>query len=162
MNRSPHRMRLAAATLAATFAAVAVTLVGVPSALAGVQSGSGTLYLAPPSALLFSKQIGQDTIAAESGTFAFTGGTIVGTGTVTVTALVTPTGESFVAYWTAPATVAGQRGTLAVYFDGTDNGVFSGHFLAVGSGALSGLVGHGAYSGEDSPGTGTYTLTYIG
>lgn len=162
MKRSSQRMRLAAATLAAMCIAVPLVLVGAPSALADVQSGSGTLYLAPPSALLFSKQIGQDTIAAESGTFAFTGGTILGTGTVTVTALVTPTGESFVAYWTAPATVAGQSGTLAVYFDGTDNGVFSGQFLVVGSGGLAGLIGHGAYSGEDHPGTGTYTITYTG
>ncbi len=122
------------------------------------------MYLAPPSALLFSKQIGQDLIATESGTLQFTGGTLQGTGTVTVTAFIQPNEpETYVANWSSTsATVNGRTGTVTMYFDGTDNGHYGGNFVAIGSGGLTGFSGEGSYSGTDSTGLGTYTLTYVG
>jgi hypothetical protein len=145
-------------------AVLAATLVlAVPAAEAHQPlGGSGTLHLFPPSALLFSEPLGQDTLATESGTLAFTGGTIVGSGTITVTAVVSATGEKLVATWSAPATVSGRSGTLRFLFAGTDNGQYNVSFLLYGSGGLAGLTGSGTASGQDASGLGTYTLTYTG
>ena len=88
-------------------------------------------------------------------------GTIDGTGTLNVLALVSPTGsETFVADWSAPATVDGTSGGLQLAVLGRDNGTFSGTFLARGTGGLAGLVGQGSFSGQDATGAGTYTFRY--
>ena len=157
MRRSSRRICL---SLIVTLLASAAVAQGA-SASARPQSGSGTLYLSPPQELLWSRQIGPDHLASESGTLKFTGGTIVGTGTITVTAFIPPSGaETYVATWSSTATVNGRSGTLSMFFQGTDNGQYAGHFVALGSGGLAGLRGYGAYSGMDQTGTGTYTVQF--
>lgn len=134
----------------------------VPSALASKpEAGGGTVQLGPPT-LISEKTLGKDLITAEEGSLTFAG-TIAGAGTLDVLAHVSPAGtETFVAHWTAPATVDGTSGVLElVAVDGRDDGTtYSGTILARGAGGLAGLVGHGRFSGQDATGAGTYTFSY--
>jgi hypothetical protein len=148
------------------FLSVVATLFAVvPSALAsnvGVGNDTvvgGTVQLGPPT-LQWEKTVGKDLIRQEDGSLTFTG-TIIGGGTLDVLAHVSPAGkETFVAHWTAPATVDGTSGTLDLTVHGRDDGTFSGTILARGSGGLAGLVGQGRFTGQDATGAGTYTFHY--
>jgi hypothetical protein len=145
----------------------AMLFAAAPSALASnahwgggtVGTGSGTVQLGPPT-LIWEKAIGRSLIRQEAGSMAFSG-IITGTGTLNVLALVSPAGnENFVASWSAPATVNGVSGCLQLSVLGSDNGVFSGNFIARGTGGLAGLIGQGSFSGQDATGAGTYTFRY--
>ena len=165
-------MRSLVTRLSLGFVLVAAMLfAAVPAALASngyggggggggtVQVGSGTVQLGPPT-LIWEKALGKSLIRQEAGSMTFSG-TIDGTGTLNVLALVSPTGsETFVADWSAPATVDGTSGGLQLAVLGRDNGTFSGTFLARGTGGLAGLVGQGSFSGQDATGAGTYTFRY--
>jgi hypothetical protein len=125
-----------------------------------VSSGGGTLQLGPPT-LIWEQALGSKLVTYEDGSLGFTG-TIAGTGTIDVLALVSPTGsETFVAHWSALATVDGKTGLLNVTLDGTDNGTYSGSLVAYGTGQLAGVVGEGRFTGQDATGAGTYTLSYV-
>jgi hypothetical protein len=122
-------------------------------------SGTGTVQLGPPT-LIWEKPLGDSTLRQEAGSMTFSG-IITGTGTLNVLALVSPSGsETFVANWNAPATVNGVSGGLQLSVLGSDNGVFSGNFIARGTGGLAGLIGQGSFSGQDATGAGTYTFRY--
>jgi hypothetical protein len=137
-----------------------VALAAASSASAStVQTGGGTLELGPPT-LIWEHALGNQLITDEYGSLSFAG-TIAGAGTITVLADVSPAGtETFVAQWSAVATVDGRTGTLDMSLDGTDNGTFSGDLFAYGTGKLAGVIGTGHYSGQDATGAGTYTLKY--
>jgi hypothetical protein len=154
--RSPYG-RLAIGVLSAA----AITVATVSPAMAStVSSGGGTLQLGPPT-LIWEQGLGSDLLTYEDGTLGFAG-TIAGTGTIDVLAVVSPTGsETFVAKWSALATVDGRSGLLNISLDGTDNGTYSGTLSAHGTGMLAGVVGEGRFTGQDASGGGTYTLTYV-
>lgn len=140
----------------------AMLFVVVPPALASKpEAGGGTVQLGPPT-LIWEKTVGKGLITAEEGSLTFAG-TVAGAGTIDVLAHVSPAGtETFVAHWTAPATVDGTSGVLElVAVDGRDDGTtYSGTILAHGAGGLAGLVGQGRFSGQDATGAGTYTFSY--
>jgi hypothetical protein len=143
--------------------AVSGLALGSPAlASRGVHSGGGKLHLSKPSKVLLVLPLaGGNVLVVESGTLDFLTGTIVGTGPITVAAVVNPaTGETLIANWSAPATVNGQQGTLTFLFEGKDNGTFRGSFTVNGSAGLKGFHGHGKFRGRDTPGNGTYTLRY--
>ena len=154
--RPPHS-RLAVGALSVAV----ITVAGVSPAMAStVASGGGTLQLGPPSPI-WEHAFGSELLTYEDGSLAFTG-TVAGTGTIDVLAVVSTTGsETFVAHWSAPATIDGKTGLLNISFDGTDNGTYSGTLFAYGTGKLTGFVGNGRFSGQDATGAGTYTLTYV-
>jgi hypothetical protein len=154
--RSPYS-RLAVGALSVAV----ITVAAVSPAMAStVASGGGTLQLGPPS-LIWEHALGSELLTYEGGSLAFTG-TVAGTGTIDVLAVVSTTGsETFVAHWSAPATVDGKTGLLNISFDGTDNGTYSGTLFAYGTGQLTGVVGSGHFSGLDATGAGTYTFTYV-
>jgi hypothetical protein len=130
-----------------------------PAMASGVSSGSGTLQLGPPT-LIWEQVLGSKLVTYEDGSLGFTG-TIAGTGTIDVLALVSSTGaETFVAHWSTLATVDGRTGLLNITLDGTDNGTYSGTLVAYGTGQLAGVVGEGRFTGQDATGAGTYTLSY--
>jgi uncharacterized protein DUF3224 len=150
-------MRLAIGALSAAAITVATAS---PAVASGVVSGGGTLQLGPPT-LIWETTLGSQLITYEDGSLAFAG-SIAGTGTIYVLASVNSTGsETFVAHWSAPATVDGRTGLLNISLDGTDNGTFSGNLVAYGAGELAGVVGEGSYTGEDATGAGTYTFNYV-
>jgi hypothetical protein len=123
-------------------------------------SGGGTLELGPPT-LIWEKTVGNQLVTDEYGSLSFAG-TISATGTITVLALVSPAGtETFIAQWSAVATVDGRTGLLNMTLDGTDNGTYSGSLIAYGTGNLAGVVGEGHFTGQDATGAGTYTLRYL-
>jgi type II secretory pathway pseudopilin PulG len=155
MRSQAHRFTLG------MLATAVMLLAGAPGALAsGFQSGGGSVQLGPPT-LIWSKTVGNTTITDEDGFLGFTG-TIAGTGTITVLAVVHPIGgENFVGNWSAPASVNGRTGTVTVRFLGTDNGTFSGTLLATGSKGLAGFFAEGQFSGDDATGLGTYTINCI-
>jgi hypothetical protein len=140
---------------------VASTLMTVSPAIASpLTSGGGTLQLGPP-ALIWEKALGNKLVTYEDGSLGFAG-SIAGTGTIYVLALVSPAGsETFVAHWSALATVNGRSGVLNMTLDGTDNGTYSGNLVAHGTGHLAGVVGEGSFIGQDATGAGTYTLRYV-
>lgn len=146
----------------ATLILMLVMLCGVASAsgLPATHSGGGTLSLGPPT-LIWERTVGNHTITLEDGSLSFQG-TILGAGTITVLAVVHPTtGETFVAKWSAPATIDGRSGALTIRAEGTDNGTFSSRFVADGSGGLARFHGEGQLTGQDATGQGTYTVTYV-
>lgn len=158
-------MRSVGSRLLVGVIAVSATLfASAPSALAwnsggGGGTGGGTVQLGPPT-LVWQATIGKYLIRQQDGSLTFTG-TIAGTGSLDVLALVSPAGnETFVGDWSAPATVNGTSGGLQLKVFGRDNGVFSGTFFARGTGGLAGLVGQGSFSGQDATGAGTYTFHY--
>jgi Protein of unknown function (DUF3224) len=140
----------------------AITFATVTPAMASAStpsSGGGTLLLGPPT-LIWEHALGSSLVTYEDGSLGFAG-TVTGTGTIDVLALVSPAGtETFVAQWSAQATVDGKTGVLHMSLDGTDNGTYSGSLIAYGSGKLAGIVGTGHFIGQDATGAGTYTLTY--
>ena len=153
----PPCSRLAVGALSVAVITVAAAS---PAMASTVASGGGTLQLGPPS-LIWEHAFGSELLTYEGGSLAFTG-TIAGTGTIDVLAVVSTTGsETFVSNWSAPATVDGKTGLLNISFDGTDNGTYSGTLFAYGTGKLAGVVGNGRFSGLDATGAGTYTLTYV-
>jgi hypothetical protein len=153
--------RVSSRLLVGFLSVMAVLIAMAPSASASnIQVGTGTVQLGPPT-LVWEKMVGDYLIRAEDGSLTFTG-TIAGTGTLHVLALVRPDGsEVFIGSWAAPVTVNGISGTLELAVRGSDNGVFSGTFFAHGTGGLAGLVGVGQFSGQDATGAGTYTFHYI-
>jgi hypothetical protein len=128
-------------------ATAVMLLAGAPGALAsGSQSDGGSVQLGPPT-LIWSKTVGNTTITDEYGFLGFTG-TIAGTGTITVLAVVHPIGgENFVGNWSEPASVNGRTGTVTVRFLGTDNGTFSGTLRATGSQGSPGSSPKGSSQG---------------
>jgi hypothetical protein len=141
-------------------AVITVATVSPAMAAPGASSGGGTLQLGPPT-LIWEKALGTKLVTYEDGSLGFTG-TIAGTGTIDVLALVSSTGaETFVAHWSALVTVDGRSGLLNITLDGTDNGTYSGTLVAHGAGRLAGVVGAGHFTGQDATGAGTYTLTYV-
>jgi hypothetical protein len=140
--------------------AVVTIATGSPAMASASSSGGGTLQLGPPT-LIWEQALGDKLLTYEDGSLGFAG-TIAGTGTITVLAVVSSTGaETFVAQWSAPATIDGQSGSLNISLDGTDNGTYSGTLVASGTGGLAGFVGEGRFTGQDATGAGTYTLTYL-
>jgi Protein of unknown function (DUF3224) len=155
MRSSRTRLAIGALSVALIMLATAA-----PAMASTPASGGGTLQLGPPT-LIWQTTFGGKLITYEDGSLAF-GGTIAGTGSIYVLADVSSNGsETFVAQWSAPATVDGRTGLLNISFDGTDNGTFSGTLVAYGTGALAGVVGEGSYTGQDATGAGTYTFTYV-
>jgi hypothetical protein len=155
-------MRFTRKTVALGILSVAViTVATVSPAMASTDSsGGGTLQLGPPT-LIWEQALGSKLVTYEDGSLGFTG-TIAGTGTIYVLALVSSTGaETFVAHWSALATVDGRSGVLNITLDGTDNGTYSGTLVAHGTGQLAGVVGEGRFTGQDATGAGTYTLSYV-
>jgi hypothetical protein len=154
--RSPRSI-VAIGVLAVAVSAVAT----VPPAMASTRSsGGGTLQLGPPT-LIWEQALGSELVTYEDGSLGFSG-TITGTGTIDVLAVVNSTGtETFVARWSALATVDGRSGLLNISLDGTDNGTYSGTLVAYGTGDLTGIVGEGRFTGRDATGAGTYTLSYV-
>jgi Protein of unknown function (DUF3224) len=155
-------MRLSRSTVAiGLISAALITVATASPAIASTpQTGGGTLQLGPPT-LIWEHALGNDLLTYEDGSLGFTG-TIAGTGTIDVLAVVSPAGsETFVAQWSALATVDGKTGLLNISFDGTDNGTYSGTLIAYGTGALAGVVGEGSFTGQDATGAGTYTLSYV-
>jgi hypothetical protein len=157
MRSVGSRLLIGALSVTATLFAVG------PSALASKPGGSGggTVQLGPPT-LISETMTGKVVIEEQQGSLTFTG-TIVGTGTLDVIARISPAGkETLKAEWTAPVTVDGTSGVLDLTpVRGRDDGImFSGTFVARGSGGLAGLVGQGKFSGQDATGAGTYTFHY--
>jgi hypothetical protein len=155
-------MRFMRRTVAIGVLSVAVITAATasPALASGVSSGGGTLQLGPPT-LIWEHSFGGNLVTYEDGSLGFTG-TIAGTGTIDVLALVGSTGsERFVAHWSALATVDGRSGLLNISFDGTDNGTYGGTLVAYGTGQLSGVIGEGSFTGQDATGAGTYTLRYV-
>jgi len=154
--RSPRSI-VAIGVLAVAVSAVAT----VPPAMASTRSsGGGTLQLGPPT-LIWEQALGSELLTYEDGSLGFAG-TITGTGTIDVLAVVSSTGtETFIAHWSALATVDGRSGLLNISLDGTDNGTYSGTLVAYGTGDLTGIVGEGRFTGQDATGAGTYTLSYV-
>jgi hypothetical protein len=156
-------MRSARSRVTVGVLSVAVVTLGVavPSASAStLATGGGTLELGPPT-LIWEQTLGNRLITDEYGSLSFAG-SIAGTGTITVLADVSPQGtETFVAQWSAEATVDGRTGVVDMSLDGTDNGTYSGDLIACGTGRLAGFVGTGHYTGQDTTGAGTYTLKYL-
>jgi hypothetical protein len=155
-------MRGLASTFAIGMLSVAVIAAATVSpAIASTRSsGGGTLQLGPPT-LIWEQALGSSLLTYEDGSLGFAA-TIAGTGTIDVLAVVSPTGaETFVAQWSALATVDGRSGLLKMSLDGTDNGTYSGTLVAYGTGSLAGFVGEGRFTGQDATGAGTYTLTYV-
>jgi len=141
-------------------AAVITAATVSPAMASSVSSGGGTLQLGPPT-LIWEQALGSRLITYEDGSLGFAG-TIAGTGTIDVLAVVSSTGaETFVAHWSALATVEGRSGLLHITLDGTDNGTYSGSLVAYGTGELAGVVGEGRFTGQDATGAGTYTLSYV-
>jgi Protein of unknown function (DUF3224) len=142
-----------------SLAAVGVATVS-PAMASTLSSGSGTLQLGPPT-LIWEKALGNKLVTYEDGSLGFAG-TVTGTGTIDVLAVVSPAGsETFVAQWSAVATMNGRTGLLNMALNGTDNGTYSGNLVAYGTGNLAGVVGEGHFSGQDATGAGTYTLKYL-
>jgi hypothetical protein len=149
-----------ACTLGALLVALITITVASPAVAATVSSGAGTLALGPPT-LIWAKALGSDLITYEDGSLGFAG-TIAGSGTIDVLALVSPSGsETFVARWSAIASIDGRSGLLNVSLYGTDNGTYSGTLSAYGTGGLTGVIGEGRFTGQDATGAGTYTLRYV-
>jgi hypothetical protein len=154
-------MRFTRKTVAIGVLSVAVITAATvsPAMASSLRSGGGTLQLGPPT-LIWEQALGSKLVTYEDGSLGFTG-TIAGTGTIDVLALVSSTGaETFVAHWSALATVDGRTGLLNITLDGTDNGTYSGALVAYGTGQLAGVVGEGRFTGKDATGAGTYTLSY--
>lgn len=155
-------MRSPLSTLAIGILVVAAAMVTAtsPSIASTVSSGGGTLELGPPTPI-WEHAIGSELLTYEDGSLGF-GGTIAGSGTIYVLAVVSANGtETFVAHWSAVATVDGQSGVVNISLDGTDNGTYSGGMVAYGTGKLAGFVGEGRFTGQDATGAGTYTLSYV-
>jgi hypothetical protein len=155
-------MRHPRSTFAVGVLSLAVVTVATVSPAMGstLSSGGGTLQLGPPT-LIWEKTVGNHLLTDEDGSLSFAG-TIAATGTIDVLALVSPAGtETFVAQWSAVATVDGRSGLLNMTLNGTDNGTYSGNLIAYGTGNLAGVVGEGHFSGQDATGAGTYTLRYV-
>jgi hypothetical protein len=155
-------MRFPRRTFAVSVLSLAVITVATvsPAMASTVPSGGGTLQLGPPT-LIWENALGSDLVTYEDGSLGFAG-TIAGTGTIDVLAVVSSTGaETFVAHWSAAATVDGRSGLLNISLDGTDNGTYSGTLVAYGTGRLAGFVGEGRFTGQDATGAGTYALTYV-
>jgi Protein of unknown function (DUF3224) len=151
--------RKAAVIGALSFVVITAATVS-PAMASSVSSGGGTLQLGPPT-LIWEEAVGSKLVTYEDGSLGFTG-TIAGTGTIYVLAVVSSTGaETFVAHWSAVATVDGRSGLLNITLDGTDNGTYSGTLVAHGTGQLAGVVGKGQFTGQDATGAGTYTLSYV-
>jgi Protein of unknown function (DUF3224) len=152
-----HRISFAVGVV--SLAVVSVATVS-PAMASTLSSGGGTLELGPPT-LIWEKTVGSKLLTDEDGSLSFAG-TIAGTGTIDVLALVSPAGsETFVAQWSAVATVDGRTGLLIMTLNGTDNGTYSGNLVAYGTGNLAGVVGEGHFTGQDATGAGTYTLRYV-
>jgi len=155
-------MRGPGSTFAIGILSIAVITVATvsPATASTVSSGGGTLQLGPPT-LIWEHALGRDLVTYEDGSLGFAG-TLAGTGTIDVLALVSSTGsETFVAHWSALATVDGRSGLLNITLDGTDDGTYSGTLVAYGTGSLAGVVGQGRFTGQDATGAGTYTLSYV-
>jgi hypothetical protein len=155
-------MRYPKSTLAVGVLSLAVITVATvsPAMASTLSSGGGTLQLGPPT-LIWEKALGSKLLTYEDGSLGFAG-TIAGTGTIDVLAVVSPAGsETFVAQWSAVATVDGRTGLLNISLNGTDNGTYSGNLVAYGTGNLAGVVGEGHFTGQDATGAGTYTLRYV-
>jgi hypothetical protein len=155
-------MRSALSTFAIGVLSIAVITVATvsPAMASTVSSGGGTLQLGPPT-LIWEHELGSDLVTYEDGSLGFAG-TLAGTGTIDVLAVVSSTGsETFVAQWSALATVDGRSGLLNMSLDGTDDGTYSGTLVAYGTGSLAGVVGEGRFTGQDATGAGTYTLSYV-
>jgi Protein of unknown function (DUF3224) len=155
-------MRHPKSTFAVGVLSLAVVAVAAasPAMASPLASGGGTLELGPPT-LIWEKTVGNQLLTDEDGSLSFAG-TVAGTGTIDVLALVSPAGtETFIAQWSAVATVDGRTGLLNMTLNGTDNGTYSGNLIAYGSGNLAGVVGEGHFIGQDATGAGTYTLRYV-
>jgi hypothetical protein len=123
-------MRYPRSTFAVGILSLAVVTAATvsPAMASTVSSGGGTLELGPPT-LIWEKTVGNSLVTDEYGSLSFAG-TIAGSGTITVLALVSPAGtETFVAKWSAVATVGGKTGLLLMTLAGTDNGTYSGNLV---------------------------------